>query len=68
MYSLHVWYVFVQCEQMKLELSGSESLMTDGHTKKKQEYFDLDHDGCVAADDFGPVDMSKWKRFHELVA
>ena len=53
---------------MKLELSGSESPVTDSHTKKKQEYFDLDHDGCVAADDFGPVDMSKWKRSHELVA
>ena len=46
---------------MKLELSGSESPVIDGHTKKEKEYLDLDHDGCVAADDFGPVDMSRWR-------
>ena len=43
---------------MTLELSGSESPMINGHSRKK-DYLDLDRDGCAVADDLGPVDMSK---------
>ena len=44
---------------MTLELSGSESPMINGHSRKKKDYLDLDRDGCAVADDLGPVDMSK---------
>ena len=43
---------------MTLELSGSESPMINGHSRKK-DYLDLDRDGCAVADDLGLVDMSK---------
>ena len=52
----------MQCQQMTLEVNGSESPMMNVHTRAKKEYYDLDCDGCVVADDLGPVDLSKWRR------
>ena len=53
--------VFVQCQQMALEVNGSES--PNGHSRAKKEYYDLDRNGCVVADDLGPVDLSKWRSY-----
>ena len=53
--------VFMQCQQMALEVNGSES--PNGHSRVKKEYYELDRYGCVVADDLGPVDLSKWRSY-----
>ena len=51
----------MQCQQMALEVNGSES--PNGHSRVKKEYYELDRNGCVVADDLGPVDLSKWRSY-----